>query len=86
MRAEQNEIVSQLQNFIKNLGGGSYFEYVDNAGSNVCAELFRTVKAKISNIETQLYEEKDTNAQLRQKLSEYSMQRDELEREKSKIQ
>ena len=52
----------------------------------MCAELFRTVNAKISNIESQLFEEKDANAQLRQKLSEHSRQRDELEREKGKIQ
>ena len=73
-----------MKAFIKKLGGGSYFEYDDNAGGNLCSELFRTVNAKISNIESQLVEENKASARLRQKLKEASLQKDELQSQKAK--
>ena len=44
-------MVRKLQELVKDLGGGSYFEYDENGGLNICEELERTVHAKIENLE-----------------------------------
>ena len=78
-------IVNKIQDLVRCLGGGSYFEYDESTGINSCEELERTVNAKIKNLEAQINNDKKAISSLKGQVSEQSMQLTELRQEKSRL-